>query len=289
MVDSKPLLQDIAAVKGAFGKDDFRTAHILANRIMSNAVFLEASKQEPFLLAGFFSKDVATELMRIAASGKVPPISTAKTAALPFLTEVVEPLSSGTFNIETFWQTYEKYSDRIRKYGNLEIEDKVYTENKPFMREATNWLLNYLAREKQVLYDSRNAILEGMLNEMIRVYRSHGASIRELVIVGLLTYLQRTYAYIRLVFAKPDGSISEEKVKSEIMPHVDFITSTPAEGYPLPEATKKLCKLIVAWREYFIRYLEIPQASPAQMERGVELPEETRKKITEAITKSLEK
>ncbi len=253
LVDSKPLLQDIAAAKGAFGKDDFRMAHILGNRIMSNAVFLEEGKREPFLLAGFFAKDVATELMRIAASGKVPPISTAKTAALPFLTEVVEPLSNATFNVESFWQTYEKYSDRIRKYGNLEIEDKVYTENKQFMNEATNWLLNYLAKERQLLYDSRNAILEGTLNEMIRVYRSHGANIRELVVVALLTYLQRTYAYIRFVSAKPDGSINEEKVKSEIMPYVDFITSTPAEGYPLPEATKKLCNLILAWREYFIR------------------------------------
>ena len=287
MVDTKPLSQDMAAARGAFG--NFRNAHIMGNRILSNAVFLEENKQEPFLLAGFFVKDVATELMRIAAGGKVTTISTAKAAALPFLTEALEPLSTGSVDLETFWQTYEKYANRIRKYGNFDFEDKAYTENKAFTKEATNWLLKYLGREKQILFDSRNAILEGVLNEMGRVYRSHGADTRELVVLALLTYLQRTYAYIRFVFGKPDGSINEEKVRSEIAPYVEFITSTPAEGHQLSEATKKLCKLILAWREYFIRYLELPQPSPVQTERGVELPEETRKKITEAITRSLEK
>jgi hypothetical protein len=51
--------------------------------------------------------------------------------------------------------------------------------------------------------------------------------------------------------------------------------------------TETLWELVKAWRQFFIEYMELPR--PTKVERGIELPEEAKRKITESVTKALEK
>ena len=289
MADTQPLTQDIIVARELFEKDDFGNAMIFGNRILSNAVFLTEDQRPPFLLAGFFVKDIASELIRVASTSQVSVVSTAKTAAMSYFTEVTEPVAKPTFSIERFWQTYEQYSNRIRTFGNLVEEDHVYTENRSFTKVVADWIIGYLGQERDVLYNSRNMLLEGSINEIIRVYRAHGANVRELVILALLTYLQRVYSYIRYAFVDDKGDVDKQRVDAEIFPYVDSLKTNALEDKEVNGATRQLCDLLLAWRHYFIRFADAPAPRPLQAERGVQLPEETRKRITEAITKSLGK
>ena len=118
----------------------------------------------------------------------------------------------------------------------------------------------------------------------------HGAGRDELVTLTLLTYLARIYSYIRYTQTTPDGKVKPEPVQLEILPIIEKIAAlTSTSPIDIEKSTDILESLVISWREYYVRYMEPVAAPSSPAERGVELPPETKKKITEAITKELEK
>jgi len=76
----------------------------------------------------------------------------------------------------------------------------------------------------------------------------------------------------------------------EILPIIEKIAAlTSTSPIDIEKSTDILESLVISWREYYVRYMEPVAAPSSPAERGVELPPETKKKITEAITKELEK
>ena len=105
-----------------------------------------------------------------------------------------------------------------------------------------------------------------------------------------MDYLQKVYAYFRVAYAAPDGKIDPALVKSDIYPFVERIVNQSEVGtLAIGDSQSILIDLMLKWREYFIRYMELRPYPGLTPERGIELPEETRKKITESITRTLEK
>ncbi len=284
----KSLEQDLAAARISFNDDNFRLMNIFANRVMSDAVFMTGSARRQGLLAGFFIRDVAFEMNRVSALGKAGPISTAKAAVKSYLDGIADSATKGHLTVDQFWKSYNEYANRVRKFGLEKAEERAYSENEEFTAIAARYLLDFLKSQERLLLDSRNLLLEGILNEIIRIYRVHGTSLREAVILSLLTYLQRVYNYIRYSRTSADGNVDQNVVESEIFSAIEKIRSVASKDpLDLEEATKTLESLMVSWREYFIRYVELPVAVGPAVERGIQLPEETKKKITEAITKDL--
>lgn len=292
MAERDACLDDLKAAKEAFDKDDFALQNILGNRLLSNALFLKED-QERFLMAGFFAKDLAVELLLVSATGKTAAIASAKTAATPYFTKAYTHVLSATkFDFEVIWKNYEDYSDRLRKYHLSDLEAHAYSENKIFTKLAVEWLLHYLQEQRDLLLDSRSQLLEGVFNEMARIYSVHSAEPRELQALATLDYLQKVYASMRQGLTNPDGSIEPSVIRSEIYPLIDELTSLftgPWNEATRSKANSVLLTLILKWRQYFIRYGELRPPSGVAPEKGVQLPEETRKRITEAITKSLER
>jgi hypothetical protein len=292
MTERDACLEDLKAAREAFDKDNFAFQNILANRLLSNALFL-LDDQKRFLMAGFFAKDLAIELLLVSATGKTAAIASAKTASTTYFDKLHSlVLSAGEFDFEAFWKNYEECSERLRKFHITDVEDHSYTRNKLFTKRAVDWLLHYLQGQKELLVDSRNQLLEGILNEIARIYSVHSAELRELQALAVLDYLQKVYASIRQGFTNSDGTIEAAVVRSEIHPMVDRVTSLfsgPWNEAALGEVNNLLLTLILRWREYFIRYGELRPPPGSAAEKGVELPEETKKRITEAITKSLER
>jgi hypothetical protein len=255
---------------------------------MSDAVFMTGSARRQGLLAGFFIRDVAFEMNRVSALGKAAPISTAKAAVKSYLDGIADSATKGHLTVDQFWKSYNEYANRVRKFGLEKAEERAYSENEEFTAIAARYLLDFLKSQERLLLDSRNLLLEGILNEIIRIYRVHGTGLREAVILSLLTYLQRVYNYIRYSRTSADGNVDQNVVESEIFSAIEKIRSVASkDSLDLEEATKTLESLMVSWREYFIRYVELPVAVGPAVERGIQLPEETKKKITEAITKDL--
>jgi hypothetical protein len=77
----------------------------------------------------------------------------------------------------------------------------------------------------------------------------------------------------------------------EILPHVSEIVhaldQADQKNEWVAEIDKILWDLTKRWREYFIKYLEVGRF--VSVEREMPLPEEAKKRLTEAVARSLEK
>lgn len=282
----KALRQDLNAIVLALEEDDYENTNVFSNRLMSDAAILNDHKH---LLIGFFSKDVAAEMMELTAMKQATALATAKAHARIFLSKMEYHADKESFAEEEIWNEYVVLSDKLRKYHLTPHEQKAYADDKEFTHEIAAWLLQYLRREQNLLLESKSQLLKGMLNELGRAYRVFGAEKSEIIFLSLLTALDRVFDYVRFAYQSPDGSINSETAKSEILPYLERILDImQGKSVEITKVDVLLSELIIKWREAFINYLEAPRLVRVAVEKGVQLPEETKKRITEAVTKALE-
>jgi len=277
--------QDLQAAAKALEGEDFELMNIYSNRIMSNSIFGDDRK---FALPGFFLKDVSFTIGNLKARVPTSAFSTAKALASEYARRLLGQTSQSEFKEEELWQQFHGFMDRVRKFTMERIEGEVYVQpNASFTHEAFRWLISYLDKNKDTLLHPRNMLLKGILNEMNRLYRNHGAELDETYSMALITALDRCNDYVGM------SSLSEsdygERTKKEVMPYVERVISVLKENTPSPENVNELLWVLIRrWRGYFIEFMEVRRAVYVP-EKAIELPEETRKKLTEAITKSLER
>lgn len=287
-MDVKPLLEDLNAALIAFEQDDYQNMNIFANRIMSDAAILPDNK---FLIFGFLLKDLAIEMMQLAAMKEPSAIATAKAHASMFVSKVKEHCARDGFAEDEIWDQFVVLSENIRKFHLTPAEEKAYTNNEDFTHEIARRLLDYLQKERGSLLDRKNLFLKGILNELGRTYRVHGARKTEIFLLSLLSALDRFYDYVFYECESPDGSVTQEKIKEIVFPHIDQILQVfVTDSDKTAKVDGLLCELIIKWRLAFIRNMElqVQRVLRVPVEKGVRLPEETKKRISEAVTKALE-
>jgi len=279
------LREDIKAAAKAFEENDFDEMNIFANRAMANVIMGETTK---YVLPGFFLKDIAS-VYRILNLRKVKAFETAKSHGRDYLKSLSNLLSD--FDERTAWEEYYKFDLRIRKFTMSEIEESAYGENLSFSEGALEWMVQYLLGNEQTLLNPNNRFLKGVLNEIVRIFKVHGGSLRMDVAASLIEALDRCYEYLE-VYAESASNQFDEKVRQEIIPYLKRIADvvlTPKsdEEIDFSAVDAVLWELVKKWRECFIQYMERPRAElPA--EKAVRIPEEAKKKISESLTKALE-
>lgn len=279
-----PLLEDLKALHLACEQDDYENMNIFANRVMSNAIVEDNGK---FLVIGFLLKDAAIEMMELTARKQASALATAKALVMKFVEKMDQLARSEDFKEDEIWSEYVDLSERIRKFHLLPIEEKSYSDHHEFTRKVTEWILEHVEKNREILLESRNQLLTGALNELGRVYRIHGADKREIIILSLFTALDRVYDYAR--FASVRGAdLDAERVQEATFPYLDRIIAIARTEPRIEDVDALLCELVTKWREAFIRYMELRPRPGIAVEKGIQLPEETKKRITEAVTKALE-
>jgi hypothetical protein len=282
----RALQQDLKAIILALDEDDFENTNIFANRLMSDATIVGDKKH---LLIGFFSKDVAAEMMELRAMKKATALATAKAHAAMFLSKMNDYSKMQAFEEQEIWNEYVVLSDKLRKFHLTSNEEKAYDDDKEFTHKIAAWLQEHLRKERDVLVESKGQLLKGTLSELGRAYRLFGAEKPEIILLSLLMALDRVSDYVRFAHQSPDGIINSENAKAELHPYLDRILEImQAKSMEITKVNELLSELIVKWREAFINYLDVPHFVKVPVEKGVQLPEETKKKITEAVTKALE-
>ncbi|MGD0643791.1 MAG: hypothetical protein ABSA75_02680 [Candidatus Bathyarchaeia archaeon] len=280
----KVIAEDLKAAVAAFKDDSYDTANVLANRIMSNAIFGQNSK---IFLPGFFLKDVAFTFGILKARSSSMAFSTAKSHGFTFVDSLSKQLP--TIDEKELWDRFFSYSEKMRSFESTDWENKSYSVNIKFTSESFKWLLTYLQQNKSALLDPRNFLIKGMINEMGRVYKAHSAELKDFASLNLIIALDRDYDYICRISNGPNlRSIDEEEVKKFIFPTVDKILSLSVQEFKIEDVDLLLWDLVRKWREYFILYGEL--LSPAiALQKGIEIPEELKKKLSDSLTKTLEK
>lgn len=279
----KVIAEDLKVAIGAFKEDSFDNVNVLANRVMSNAVFGDNRK---IFLPGFFLKDVAFTFGLLKARKTAGAFSTAKSHGFSYVETLGKSLAS--LDEDQLWKDFQAYSDKIRKFEMTDWEEKGYSDNTQFTNESFKWLLSYLQSHKEVLSDPRNFLIKGIINEMTRVYRAHSATLHDIVLLCLMIALDRNYDYACKVWDRPDARIIDEKqMKELIIPTVDKIVGFSNHEFKIEEADLLLWNLVKTWREFFIQFGELLPPGVA-LQKGIELPEDLKKKLTESLTKTLE-
>lgn len=280
----KVIAEDMKAAIEAFKEDSFDNVNVFANRAMSNAIFGDDRK---IFLPGFFLKDVAFTFGFLKSRKTASAFSTAKSHGFSYIESLGKSLTS--LDEEQLWKDFQVYSERIRKFEMTDWEEKSYSDNARFTSESYKWLLAYLQSHKAVLSDPRNFLIKGIINEMTRVYRVHSATLHDIVLLCLMIALDRNYDYACKVWNRPDARIIDEKqMKELILPSVDKIIALSNQEFKIEEADAVLWDLVKTWREFFIQFGELLPPGIA-LQKGIELPEDLKKKLTESLTKALEK
>lgn len=279
----KVITEDIKAAIAAFKDDSYDTANVLANRIMSNATFGQNPKM---FLPGFFLKDVAFHFGLLKARSPSVAFSTAKSYGYTF----VEGLSKVLPNLDEkeLWSKFLACNEKIRPYEYTDWENKSYSINTKFTSDSFKWLLTYLKENKNVLLDPRNFLIKGIINEMGRIYRVHSAELKDFVTMHLVIALDRNYAYVCRIWDRPDIRLIDERVvKDFVFPAVDRIVALSSKEFKLEDFDVELWALVKKWRASFILYGELLSSAVA-LQKGIEIPEELKKKLSESLTKTLE-
>jgi hypothetical protein len=276
--------EDLQVAKNALEEEDFRTFSIISNRVMSNAIF---GTERKFAIVGFMFREISMLLAQIKAITKPTPYSTALALAKEHLKKVLKDTSSPGFSEATLWPTYAKFLDQIRSYELPEFEAKTYRTDYRFTRGVYSSLLAYLGSNKSRLLNPRNQMLNGILNEMVRVHRSHGGELPEVYVASVMYLLSWCDQYPKAVANSQEEF--EKMVNEEILPLVDRAIVALKEPLDAETIGQLVWDLIRRWRYYFIEFMEQSGTIiETQRQKSIPLPEETKKKLSTAITKSLE-
>jgi len=279
----KAIKEDLGAAIDAFRKDSFDFVNIAANRIMANAVF--GPDTRVFLL-GFFLKEVARTFGVLKTREEASAYSTAKSHGFKYVESLGKSFVS--FDEEELWKGFHDFVNRMRKFEMNEFEERNYSRNIEFTRDAFSWLLKHLFENKFLLFDPRNLLFKGILNEMERIFRVHSGDLPEIALISLIKAIDRYYDYVIRAHRKPDNRIDGEAIENKILPYIDRIAKIYKKDLEIKEVDDILWELVKGWRELFVQYMELPRTR-VTFEKGIELPAELKKKLSESITKTLEK
>jgi len=275
---------DFTAAKAAFDSGDFQQMNIYSNRLMGNVLF---GGPKLYVLPGFFMKNLALEFIRIGGESTIG--QSLRPKADVFVSKLKDAFKED-IDLAAVWKSYFDYNEGSRKLHMSEVERIMYKDNIAFTGEAIDHLLKEFLFDGSSLFLEGNLLLKGILIEADRLVRNHGVDETHAIMLCLLIALDRFYDYARTACTSPREGLNSEVLKGVLAPFVDRIRGfhEVKSEPPFSAATEILCDIVLEWRRYFIRYMELGKPSVAE-ESKVKLPIEARKKIGETIAQALQK
>ncbi|MGH9923456.1 MAG: hypothetical protein ACRD38_11960 [Nitrososphaerales archaeon] len=287
--------QDIKATKKALESSDFEYMNIAANRIMTNAFLLGGTQLG---LAGFMIRDVNLPLIALKQSDKPNSISSAKASVQLLLSKITELISSTEENKIELWDSYFIAFKSLRAHLLDEHESDVYAaEHSEFTHEAFIALINYLQKYKDDLVNRNNHLIKGTFLEINRFYQAYGITKEDLqrrapfVLLSWIDDYVAAFSYDENEFIK--------QVKTIELPLVDDVLNICGrEKIDLQEIVNLTWKLILKWRDLFMKHSELSRATrlagrqefliEKSVETPIQIPDETKEKMANLVTKGIE-
>lgn len=282
---SKVFLQDLDAYKSAIKKNDFELANTFSNRIMSNAHLFN---EKDYGIIGFVLKEFAREGIIAKQLKDTSAPNTISTQIQSLLKKVDSGLKSGDASTEEFWISYRNHLTQMRKSKLTSEELSAYaTLNQDFTKSVTVKVLEEFQKNLELLKYPTNNLFAGCISEISRTMDCSGLEDISFNTMCSFVMLARIYDYIRTTSTEQDFPTRIEK---EMMPLVNNVLENINTLKNNPQnrvMNDVLWSLIKIWRLYFIKFAEL--RLPVATERRSVIKEQTKSKIAEALSKSLEK
>ena len=269
----------------SFKTEDFQLMNIIGNRIMSDSLF---GSSENFALFGFFVKQMALNYLRLKPLISASDFLGAKLVGEEYLDTLLS--SSKDTDMVKSWADYHEFNIKIQQYSASDIDKsikEIYGDNPNITENVRYWLIDFLVKDREMLYDRKNNFLKGLISEFQRVGLAYDYRVIDTIIFSCLVALDRYYEYFVFQHTDENGVLDTEKVKTTFFPYIDKVKQfSSSSELDYKEATHLLWQLIKSWRESFIYYTELPYKT---VQKPIELSKEAKKKLSEAVSKALQK
>lgn len=284
------LKQDIKVAENAINEKDFGMVGTIGNRIMAN-LLADKSKTKELVLIGWILKEVGGELEVVKRFKDSSKLDNSTKIAKDTLKQIETTLSKKEYSANRLWGIYFDWEKDIREHILSKLEDKTYTKKVEFTREILLVLLDHFLTNKDLLLKQNAQLTKGILNDLTRVINEHGATETEYMVYIVFKVFDGYFTYTLHSETSFDGKINEENLKSKIDKYIDAIEKISKiydakeleEMYS--EATAIVYELSIEIRKNFHSYY---QPHTQVLERKLELPEEAKVKIGDAISKAFE-
>jgi len=277
--------EDMKIISEALKNSDINNANIFCNRIITDATL---NKLVSPTIVGAILKDIIMDSLQFEENPDDFKKFTDKILSL--INKFEEIMETQVDNLEEIWRSYLKYFDSTRDLHFLIYEKGKYQSNPEFSRSTTEFCLNFLIEDlKEVNFLSITPY--GVVNELSRVYITHGANIDDLSLKILITYFGHYFEYIKILM-KDVSELLVKKIENEfttLKDQIIEIITLYLEGKKefLRESSELLFNLCLEWRKMFIRFMEI--RLPTKKERGIKLPKEAKEKIKKIVSEVTQK
>lgn len=248
----KIIKQDINAACKALEEDEFDLMNIFANRITSNAYFIDNKR---LTLPGVLIKEVAFDFISLR---KIKgDISSIKSIGKDFCDRLKKLIHEENVEIIGMWKSFYEYKTKVRKLQVTKIEQNIYTDNIEFCDAVITKLVTSVNDEQlKKAVNGETRLIKGFINEIGRVISVHGTKPSQLSFLILLKMLDRNIDYLTYMPKKADSDVEEiMKLAKQVF---QFWSSSKSkkEDDIYTEATDILGNLTILWRKKFISYLD---------------------------------
>lgn len=269
----------------SFKMEDFQLMNIIGNRITSDSLF---GSSENFALFGFFVKQMALNYLNLKPRISQSDFLDAKLVGEEYLDTLL--LSSKDTDMVKSWADYHEFNIKIRQYSASDIDKgikEIYGDNPDITENVRYWLIDFLVKDREMLCDSKNNFLKGLISEFQRVGLAYDYRVVDTIIFSCLVALDRYYEYFVFQHTAENGVLDKEMVKTTFFPYIDKVKQfSSSSELDYKEATHLLWQLIKSWRKSFIYYTELPYKT---VQKPIELSREAKRKLSEAVSKALQK
>lgn len=237
----------------------YSNVSIQANRMITEATLW--SDETNLVLLGFALRlaHIEFEAGRSQNNGNV--IISQKNAFLEFskslgnLLKSEEPIAA-----EAVWKQYHAFYFSFWSAHRINVDGKWYQPKPEFVDLVFTWAIDRMDDWSETVGEIRGNPIDGLMNEVERVVRTHGVTIRQLVALGMLQSISWRIEYAIWKTLGRDGFPDEEKVTATLLPSVKELVRIgrlPNEPEFISSSSQFIKEMMTTWRTDFVRYYDL--------------------------------
>ncbi len=251
------LNEDLDAASQYLDEGNYERLTIQANRMISEAAVWGDSPN--LALAGLVLRLATSGAQEVAPPGQLLAYPQ-KQAVASLLKDLSLFLNKGADNPLAPWEALAKFHSSFWSDLRPKIEGKSYTDNPEFVEEVMVWGLQVVRKSWQLLAKPTGSPLQGVVNEMSRVTKAHGANAHQLAAFGLLQALTWYSEYADWQSRKQDETVDSEALISVLGPFVERVLAVidkPSSDEQYADVAETAFNILRAWRTDFALYYDL--------------------------------
>lgn len=158
------------------------------------------------------------------------------------------------------WEAAARFHQAFWADLRPKLEGKSYSDNPEFVDEMLRWGLQTIRQSWKLLANPTGSPFQGVVNEISRATKAHGASALQLAVFGLIQSLTWYSEYAIWQARKTDGSVDGEKLVSVLSPFVEAALDAlgpPSGDEMFTRVADTAFNVLRAWRTDFAVYYDL--------------------------------